>query len=75
MLAKTKNFTSEIVSELKKASWPWDPEQKGMKKYKKLVDSTLIVLIAMLLLSGYVAGWDFIMNVIVGAIFRTPAPR
>ncbi len=72
MLAKTKNFTSEIIVELKKASWPWDPKEKGMKKYKELVDSTLIVVIAMLLLSGYVAGWDFIMNLLVGALFRTP---
>ena len=73
MLAKTKNFTSDIWTELKKASWPWDPKEKGMKKYKELTDSTLIVVIAMLLLSGYVAGWDFIMNLIVGAIFRMPA--
>ena len=45
--------------ELQKASWPWEPKEKGMKKYKELVDSTLIVVIAMLLLSGYVACWDF----------------
>jgi preprotein translocase subunit SecE len=72
VLAKTKNFTSEIVVELKKASWPWDPKEKGMKKYKELVDSTIIVVIAMLLLSGYIAGWDFIMNILVSFIFGTP---
>ena len=32
-----------------------------MKKYKELIDSTLIVLIAMMLLSGFVALWDFVM--------------
>jgi len=72
VLAKTKNFTSEIVVELKKASWPWDPKEKGMKKYKELVDSTIIVVIAMLLLSGYIAGWDFIMNILVGVLFGAP---
>jgi preprotein translocase subunit SecE len=72
MLAKTKNFISDIVVELKKASWPWDPKERGMKKYKELVDSTMIVVIAMLLLSGYVAGWDFIMNLLVGVMFRAP---
>ena len=36
-----------------------------MKKYKELVDSTMIVVIAMLLLSGYIAGWDFILNLLV----------
>jgi len=44
-----------------------------MKKYKELVDSTLIVLIATLLLSGYVAGWDFVLNLIFGWIFKTKA--
>ena len=53
--------------ELAKASWPWDPKEKGFKKYKELTDSTLIVVIAMLLLSGYISAWDFILNMIVGA--------
>jgi len=72
VLTKTKNFTSEIVVELKKASWPWDPKEKGMKKYKELVDSTIIVVIAMLLLSGYIAGWDFVMNIIMSVLFGAP---
>jgi preprotein translocase subunit SecE len=67
------DFTGEVKVELAKASWPWEPKEKGAKKYKELIDSTMIVLIAMLLLSGYVAGWDFIMNLIVHALFRTPA--
>lgn len=70
MFAKTRNFLSEIKIELQKASWPWDPKEKGMKKYKELIDSTVIVLIAMLLLSGYVALWDFIMVTVVGALTR-----
>ncbi len=73
MLSKTKNFISDVTVELKKASWPWDPKEKGMKKYRELVDSTLIVVIAMVLLSGYVAGWDFINNLIMGFLFRGPA--
>ena len=65
MLAKTKNFFSEVRLELQKASWPWDPKEKGMKRYKELTDSTLVVIIAMLLLGGYVALFDFILvNVI-----------
>jgi preprotein translocase subunit SecE len=39
-----------------------------MKKYKELVDSTIIVCIAMLLLSGYIAGWEFILQSIVGFV-------
>jgi preprotein translocase subunit SecE len=74
MISQTKNFISEVKVELAKASWPWEPKEKGVKKYKELIDSTLIVVIAMLLLSGYIAGWDFIMNIIVGFLFKTPAP-
>jgi len=65
MFTKTKTFFSEIRLELQKASWPWDPKEKGMKRYKELTDSTLVVIIAMLLLGGYVALFDFILvNVI-----------
>ncbi len=73
MLAKSRNFISDVKVELQKASWPWDPKERGMKKYKELVDSTLIVVIAMLLLSGYIAGWDFLLNLVVGHLFRSPA--
>jgi preprotein translocase subunit SecE len=65
MIAKTKSFISEVRLELQKASWPWDPKEKGMKRYKELTESTLVVTIAMLLLGGYVALFDFILvNVI-----------
>lgn len=74
MISQTKNFVSEVKVELAKASWPWEPKEKGVKKYKELIDSTMIVVIAMLLLSGYVAGWDFIMNLIVAFLFKIPAP-
>jgi preprotein translocase subunit SecE len=65
MLGKTKNFFSEVKMELQKASWPWDPKEKGFRRYKELTDSTLVVIIAMLLLGGYVSLFDFIlMNVV-----------
>ena len=61
MLAKVKNFFGEVKVELQKASWPWDPKEKGVRRYKELTDSTLVVIIAMLLLGGYVALFDFIL--------------
>ncbi len=65
MITKTKNFVNEVKVELQKASWPWDPKEKGMKRYKELTDSTIVVIIAMLLLGGYVSLFDFvIVNVI-----------
>jgi preprotein translocase subunit SecE len=61
MLTKTKTFISEVRLELQKASWPWDPKEKGFRRYKELTDSTLVVIIAMLLLGGYVALFDFVL--------------
>jgi len=60
-------FISEVTSELRKASWPWesDPKIKGLKKYKELVDSTVVVLIAMVLLAGFVNFWDLILLKVV----------
>lgn len=72
MLAKTKNFFSDVMSELRKASWPWDPKEKGAKKYKELTDSTIIVVVAVLLMSGYIAGWDFLLNLLMGFLFKMP---
>jgi len=70
MFSKSAQFTREVKSELQKATWPWDPKERGMKKYRELVDSTLIVLIGMLLMSGYVSFWDFIMVNVVGALTK-----
>jgi preprotein translocase subunit SecE len=61
MIAKVKNFFSEVKVELQKASWPWDPKEKGFRRYKELSDSTVVVVIAMLLLGGYVALFDFVL--------------
>ncbi len=61
MVAKVKNFFSQVTTELLKCSWPWDPKEKGFRRYKELWDSTLVVVIAMLLLGGYVALFHFVL--------------
>jgi preprotein translocase subunit SecE len=61
MITRVKSFFSEVKVELQKASWPWDPKEKGFRRYKELTDSTLVVIIAMLLLGGYVALFDFVL--------------
>ncbi len=67
-LTKISTFIGEVKGELRKASWPWDsdPKAKGFKKYKELIDSTIVVLIAVILLAGFVQFWDFIQVMIVG---------
>jgi len=63
MFSKISTFFGEVKGELKKASWPWesDPKIKGFRKYKELIDSTVVVLIAMILLAGFVQFWDLII--------------
>ena len=67
-LAKVSVFIGEVKGELRKASWPWDsdPKAKGFRKYKELIDSTIVVLIAVILLAGFVQFWDFIQILTVG---------
>ena len=65
------NSLSNVKAELRKCSWPWesDPKVKGFKKYRELWGSTLMVLVAMVLLGAYVAFFDFVMTrVITSAI-------
>ncbi len=65
--ARIAAFIREVKAELRKANWPWesDPKIKGFKKYKELVDSTVVVLIATILLAGFVSMWDFIHTNVV----------
>ena len=66
--ALVSRFVGEVKGELRKANWPWesDPKIKGFKKYKELIDSTIVVLIAMILLAAFVQVWDFVHILIVG---------
>ena len=61
MITKTKTFIGEVRAELQKASWPWESKDKGIRRYKELTDSTIVVIVAMLLLGGYVALFDLVL--------------
>lgn len=64
-MKKVGKYIGEVRTELKKATWPWNPKEKGFKKYKQLIDSTVVVMIAMVLLGAYVASIDFAMRQIM----------
>jgi preprotein translocase subunit SecE len=61
MITKIKTFFSEVKVELQKCSWPWDPKERGFRKYKELSDSTIVVVISMVLLGGFVSFFDFVL--------------
>ena len=67
MFSKISRFIGEVKGELRKAAWPWesDPKIKGFRKYKELVDSTVVVLIATILLAGFVSLWDIVHTQII----------
>lgn len=67
MFRKISTFVGEVKSELRKASWPWDPDPKvkGFKKYKELIDSTVVILVAIVLLAAYVGLWDLVNREVV----------
>ena len=71
MIAKVRRFIGEVRAELSKAQWPWDPNENGFKRYKELVDSTMVVLIAMLILGGYIAFFDFILINVVSFLTKS----
>ncbi|MES2706673.1 MAG: preprotein translocase subunit SecE [Verrucomicrobiota bacterium] len=61
MIGSFRKFLSDVGLELRKTTWPWDAKEKGFKKFKELTDSTMVVVVGLVILGAYVAGWDFIM--------------
>ncbi|MCB1228553.1 MAG: preprotein translocase subunit SecE [Verrucomicrobiales bacterium] len=61
-MTRIRKYWSEVWLELRKATWPWDPKEKGFAKYKELIDSTIVVFIAMLLLGAFVSFFDFTLR-------------
>jgi preprotein translocase subunit SecE len=66
--ATVAKFVAEVRVELGKCAWPWDPNQTGLKKYKELFESTLVVIISVLLLAGFVTTSDLVLAHVVGAL-------
>lgn len=67
MFRKISQYISAVKGELKKCSWPWesDPKVTGFKKFRELQESTLVVLVAMVLLGAYVAFFDYVLAAVV----------
>ncbi|ABG05112.1 protein translocase subunit secE/sec61 gamma [Rubrobacter xylanophilus DSM 9941] len=59
-LAGAKRFVREVRAELGRVTWP-DREQ--------LQQSTAVVLIIVLLLTAYIAAWDFVFQSLARLIF------
>src|ERR1700754_1528355 len=64
-------FVGETKVELDKCSWPWDPNQTGFKKYRELRDSTVVVILSVVLLAGFVTTSDWLLTHLVGFLTGT----
>jgi preprotein translocase subunit SecE len=64
-------FIGETKVELDKCAWPWDPNQTGFKKYRELRDSTVVVILSVVLLAGFVTTSDWLLTHLVGALTGT----
>ena len=68
--SRISKFFSEVKTELAKCTWPWDPEQTGLRKYKTLIDSTVIVSVSALLLAGYTTGFDYVITNLISGLTK-----
>jgi preprotein translocase subunit SecE len=66
-----RKFVGEVKVELDKCAWPWDPNLTGFKKYKELIESTVVVIISVVLLAGFVTSCDWILAHLVGFLTGT----
>lgn len=67
---KIFTFSREVKTELKKCTWPWDPLQTGLRRYKELIDSTVVVIVSMVLLGAYTSFFDLILMKVVGLVIK-----
>ena len=61
MIAKIRNFVTEVIVELKKVSWSTRQE---------LFEATWIVLISSAFLGVYIGTTDFVLSKLVGLLIR-----
>jgi len=59
---KIRSFISEVIVELKKSAWP---------TRKELVDSTLVVIVTMLVLGVFVAVADVVLVKIIRVLLQS----
>ena len=60
-VVRIRDFFTEVVAELKKSAWP---------TRKELIDSSLVVIMTVLILGVFVAGADIVIGRIVSMLTR-----
>lgn len=61
MINKTKNFFSEVRTEMQKVTWPTREE---------LINSTIVVLVSIVILSTFIGVTDFFLSHLLKMVLR-----
>jgi preprotein translocase subunit SecE len=61
LVARTREFLKDVRVESTKVSWP---------SRNELRDSTLVVIIAVLIVSAFIGAVDRLLTIVVGLLFR-----
>ena len=72
MAAKPVQFVKEVVVELKKCEWPIkrDKTLRFYDRIRELVDSTIVVIVCLLLLAGFIGVVDFALSQTVKFVLK-----
>ncbi|MEM9445605.1 MAG: preprotein translocase subunit SecE [Verrucomicrobiota bacterium] len=63
-------FSTEVRTELIKCTWPWEKDQKGLRKYRALINTTVLIVISTILLAAYISGFDYLITKLVGMMVK-----
>lgn len=63
--SKIRTFLIETKVELSKCIWPIDPQEKGYARYQGLVQSTVVVVVASVLISLYIMFSDVVLTSLI----------
>ena len=72
MLNKSVQFVKEVVVELKKCEWPVKREKtlRFYERIQELVDSTIVVVVCMVLLAAFIGSVDFLLSQVIKIVLK-----
>ena len=73
MFEKVRLFLSEVVAEMNKVSWPIKKGKniKPAERYRELIDSTVMVIVSVVILSAYIGLVDVVLSSLMKILIGT----
>ena len=72
MAVKPVQFVKEVCIELKKCEWPVkrDRTLRFYERIQELVDSTIVVIVCLVLMAAFIGAVDFLLSQIVKFVLK-----